>query len=98
MTPPAEMVHWLFATGILLLGAGQARRGDRRRRRSGAAGRGASTSGRASSSGSASLMWPVMTFYTNSAIHMLAHSAWAQSLMLMGAAELGLARGKLHSR
>jgi hypothetical protein len=44
------------------------------------------------------LMWPVMTFYTNSAIHMLAHSAWAQSLMLMGAAELGLARGKLHSR
>jgi hypothetical protein len=43
-------------------------------------------------------MWPVMTFYTNSAIHMLAHSAWAQALMLMGAAELGLARGKLHSR
>jgi hypothetical protein len=42
-------------------------------------------------------MWPVMTFYTNSAVHMLAHSAWAQSLMLMGAAELGLARGKLHS-
>ena len=43
-------------------------------------------------------MWPVMTFYTNSAIHMLAHSAWAQALMVMGAAELGLARGKLHSR
>ena len=42
-------------------------------------------------------MWPVMTFYTNSAIHMLAHSAWAQALMVMGAAELGLARGKLHS-
>jgi hypothetical protein len=44
------------------------------------------------------LMWPVMTLYTNSAIHMLAHSAWAQGLMVMGAAELGLARGKLHSR
>jgi peptidoglycan/LPS O-acetylase OafA/YrhL len=29
---------------------------------------------------------------------MLAHSAWAQSLMVMGAAELGLARGKLTSR
>jgi hypothetical protein len=43
-------------------------------------------------------MWPVMTFYTNSAIHMLAHGAWAQALMVMGAAELGLARGKLHSR
>jgi hypothetical protein len=42
-------------------------------------------------------MWPVMTFYTNSAIHMLAHSAWAQVLMVLGAAELGLARGKLHS-
>ena len=39
-----------------------------------------------------------MTFYTNSAIHMLAHSAWAQVLMFMGAAELGLAHGKLHSR
>ena len=44
------------------------------------------------------LMWPVMTFYTNSAIHMVAHGGWAQALMLMGAAELGLARGKLHSR
>ena len=43
-------------------------------------------------------MWPVMTFYTNSAIHMVAHGSWAQALMLMGAAELGLAKGKLHSR
>jgi hypothetical protein len=42
-------------------------------------------------------MWPVMTFFTNSAIHMLAHGAWAQALMLAGGAELGLARGKLHS-
>ena len=61
-------------------------------------GRGAATSGPGSRSGSACCMWPVMTFYTNSAIHMLAHSAWAQALMLLGAAELGLARGKLHSR
>jgi hypothetical protein len=43
-------------------------------------------------------MWPVMTFFTNSAIHMVAHGVWAQGLMAMGAAELGLARGKLHSR
>jgi hypothetical protein len=43
-------------------------------------------------------MWPVMTFYTSSTIHMVAHGAWAQSMMLAGAAELGLARGKLHSR
>ena len=43
-------------------------------------------------------MWPVMTFFTNSAIHMVAHGAWAQALMAMGGAELGLVRGKLHSR
>jgi hypothetical protein len=44
------------------------------------------------------LMWPVMAFYTNSAIHMVAHGTWAQSLMAMGGAELGLAKGKLESR
>jgi hypothetical protein len=38
-----------------------------------------------------------MAFFTNSAIHMLAHGAWAQALMAAGAAELGLARGKLVS-
>ena len=43
-------------------------------------------------------MWPVMTFYTNSAIHMLAHGAWAQMLMFAGAAELALVRGKLQSQ
>ena len=43
------------------------------------------------------LMWPVMVFYTSSAIHMLAHSAWAQALMLAGGAQLGLVRGKLRS-
>jgi hypothetical protein len=42
-------------------------------------------------------MWPVMVFFTNSTIHMLAHGSWAQVLMLAGAAELGLASGKLHS-
>lgn len=43
------------------------------------------------------LMFPVMTFFTSSTIHMLAHGSWAQVMMLAGAAELGLARGKLHS-
>jgi len=43
------------------------------------------------------LMWPVMVFFTNSTIHMLAHGSWAQVMMLAGAAELGLVRGKLHS-
>jgi hypothetical protein len=43
-------------------------------------------------------MWPVMTFYTNSTIHMVAHGSWAQTLMLAGASELGLASGKLRSQ
>ena len=43
------------------------------------------------------LMWPVMTFYTNSTIHMLAHGSWAQAMMAAGAVELALVRGKLHS-
>jgi hypothetical protein len=42
-------------------------------------------------------MWPVMTFFTNSTIHMVAHGSWAQALMISGAAELALARGKLSS-
>jgi hypothetical protein len=44
------------------------------------------------------LMWPVMTFYTNSTIHMVAHGSWAQVLMLAGGAELGVAAGKLRSQ
>jgi hypothetical protein len=36
-----------------------------------------------------------MVLYTTSTLHMLAHSAWAQAMMLAGAAELGLVRGKL---
>jgi len=42
-------------------------------------------------------MWPVMVFFTNSTVHMLAHSVWAQTMMLAGAAELGLVSGKLKS-
>ena len=96
MEPPSEMVHWLFGTGVLLLGLIMLAEAIVGRRGLGAAGPGGSTSGRGSPSGSASLMWPVMTFFTNSAIHMVAHGAWAQALMVMGAAELGLAQGKLH--
>jgi hypothetical protein len=95
--PPSESVHWLFATGLLLLGlfrlaealAGAEVWRDRKWRAY-------LWPGLAFALGV--LMWPVMTLYTNSAIHMLAHSAWAQALMVMGAAELGLAHGKLHSR
>ncbi len=42
-------------------------------------------------------MWPVMVFFTSSTLHMLAHGAWAEVMMFAGAAELGLASGKLQS-
>src|SRR6478735_8058104 len=96
MQPPAEHVHWLFATGFLLLALcllARAVVGDE------------VWSRRAWRAylwpsllfGLGILMWPVMTFFTNSTIHMVAHGAWAQAMMLAGAAELGLVKGKLHS-
>jgi hypothetical protein len=96
MQPPAEHVHWMFATGFLLLAlfllaeviAGEEVWRRRTWRRylwpSFVFLMGV-------------LMWPVMTFYTSSTIHMVAHSAWAQAMMLAGAAELGLVKGKLRS-
>ena len=97
MEPPSEMVHWLFGTGFLLLGLimlAQVLVGDevwrRRRWRVYLWPSIVFTLG--------VLMWPVMAFFTNSAIHMVAHGVWAQALMIAGAAELGLAKGKLHSR
>jgi hypothetical protein len=97
VAPHSEMIHWLFATGVLVLGliafaeaivppAVWRLRPWRVYLWPGLA------------FALGVLMWPVMTFYTNSAIHMLAHGAWAQALMVMGAAELGLAKGKLHNR
>ena len=97
MEPPSEMVHWLFGMFLLLLGlimlAEVIVGPDVWRRR---AWRIYLFPGIAFGLGV--VMWPVMTFFTNSAIHMLAHSAWAQALMVAGAAELGLVHGKLHSR
>lgn len=95
--PRAEMVHWWFAGGMLMLGllgiaqlvAGPdvwALRPWRRYLWPGLL------------FAMGVLMWPVMTFYTNSTIHMIAHGSWAQVLMLAGAAELGVTAGKLHSR
>ncbi len=97
MQPPSEHVHWLFATGFLLLGLcllGEAIIGTEVWRRR--AWRAYLWPGLAFALGV--LMWPVMTFYTNSAIHMIAHGAWAQMLMIAGAAELALVRGKLQSQ
>lgn len=95
--PKAEMVHWWFATGILVLGlllvaevaVGPevwARRPWRLYLWPGLCFL------------LGVLMWPVMALYTNSMIHMVAHGSWAQVLMLTGGAELGVVRGKLHSQ
>ena len=96
MQPPSEHVHWLFATGFLLLGlcslAEVVVGTEVWRRRTW---RAYLWPGLAFALGV--LMWPVMTFYTNSAIHMLAHGAWAEVMMGAGAVELALVRGKLRS-
>jgi hypothetical protein len=95
--PHAEQVHWLFAFGFVLLGLcllAEAIVGPEVWRRR--AWRAYLWPGLVFGMGV--LLWPVMVFFTNSAIHMVAHGAWAQSMMLAGGAELGLARGKLSSR
>jgi hypothetical protein len=94
--PPAEHVHWLFATGFLLLGLcllAEAVVGTEIWRRR--AWRAYLWPGLAFTLGV--FMWPVMTFFTNSTLHMLAHGAWAEVLMAAGAVELALVRGKIHS-
>ena len=97
VVPPAEHVHWMFAAGVLLVGLcllGEALVGDdvwnRRAWRRYLWPALLFTLGL--------FMWPVMTFYTSSTIHMVAHGSGAQGMMLAGAAHLGLASGKLHSR
>jgi hypothetical protein len=95
--PKAEMVHWWFATGFLVLAlallaeavVGREVWGRRRWRLY-------IWPGTCFFLGLC--MWPVMAFYTNSMIHMVAHGSWAQVLMICGAAELGVVRGKLHSQ
>ena len=97
MTPRAEIVHWLFATGFLLLGlillaeaiVGPEVWRKRRWRRylwpSIAFTVGVS-------------LWAVVVLYTNDTLHMIAHASWAQTAMLAGGTQLALARGKLQSR
>ena len=96
MQPPAEHVHWMFATGFLILGLcllAEAVVGTdvwvQRRWRA------YLWPGTLFLMGV--LMWPVMTFFTNSTIHMIAHGMWAQVLMLAGGTELALVRGKISS-
>lgn len=95
MQPPAEHVHWLFGTGFLILALlllAEAIVGTEVWRRR--AWRAYLFPGTLFLMGV--LMWPVMTFFTSSTIHMLAHGAWAEVMMAAGAAELALVRGKLH--
>jgi hypothetical protein len=97
MQPAAEFVHWLFATGFLVLGLcllSEAIVGsDVWNQRPW---RAYLWPGTAFLMGIG--MWPVMILFTNSTLHMVAHSAWAQVLMLAGGAELALVRGRLSSR
>jgi hypothetical protein len=94
--PLPEQVHWLFATGFLLLGLcllGEAIIGtDVWRMR---AWRAYLWPGLVFALGIS--MWPVMVFFTSSTLHMLAHGVWAEVLMFAGAVELALVRGKLQS-
>jgi hypothetical protein len=91
------MVHWLFAAGILFIGmcllceaiVGREvwqMRPWRKYLWPGVA------------FGLGVCLWPVMAFFTNSAVHMYAHGSWAEVLMLAGGAELGLVHGRLKSR
>ena len=96
MQPPAEHVHWMFATGFLILSLcllAEAIVGTNVWRRR--AWRAYLWPGVAFLMGV--LMWPVMVLFTSSTIHMLAHGVWAQVMMLAGAVQLALARGKLRS-
>ena len=97
MKPSSESVHWLFATGFLLLGLlllAEAIVGPEvwRMRRW----RTYLWPSLAFAIGV--LLWPVSVFFTNSTLHMVAHSSWAETAMIAGAAQLALARGKLQSR
>lgn len=97
MTPTAEHVHWLFATGFLILGLvllAEAIVGREVWRRS--ARRAYLWPGAVFLLGV--LLWPVMVASGWSTIHMFAHGWWAQVMMLAGGAELALVRGKLQSR
>jgi hypothetical protein len=96
MQPRAEMIHWAFGAMILFVGlcllcealVGQEVWRMRRWR---------AYLWPALAFALGVLLWPVMAFFTNSAIHMYAHGSWAEVLMLAGGAELALVRGRLTS-
>ena len=87
MTPRAELVHWAFGAGFLLLGlillaeviVGAEVFAMRRWR---------AYLWPSLASALGVLLWPVAVFFTSSTLHMLAHSSWAEVAMLAGAVEL----------
>lgn len=97
MAPRAEIVHWAFAAGFLLLGlillaeaiVGSDVFGKRRWR---------AYLWPSLAFALGVFLWPVAAFYTSSTLHMLAHASWAEVAMLAGAIQLALVRGKLTSR
>jgi hypothetical protein len=97
MAPRAELVHWLFASGFLLLGlvllaeavVGQEIWTMRRWR---------AYLWPSLAFFLGLMLWPVSVFFTNSTLHMLAHASWAEVAMLAGATQLALVRGKIHSQ
>jgi hypothetical protein len=96
MQPRAEIVHWFFGAGILFVGLCllcEAIVGTEVWRLR--PWRAYLWPGLAFALGV--LLWPVMAFFTNSAIHMYAHGTWAEVLMLAGGSELALVRGRLKS-
>jgi hypothetical protein len=97
MRPLAEHVHWMFATGFLVLALclfAEAVVGidvwGRRRWRAYLWPSALFLMGL--------FMWPVMILFTNSTLHMIAHAAWAEVLLLAGGAEIALVAGRLQSR
>ena len=84
MQPRAEMIHWAFGAMILFVGlcllcealVGQDVWRMRRWR---------AYLWPTLAFSLGVLLWPVMAFFTNSAIHMYAHGSWAEVLMLAGA-------------
>lgn len=96
MQPPPEHVHWLFASAFLLLALlmlAEAIVGRAVWRRRPWRAYVLPTTVFVTGLG----LWPVTVFFTSSTISVLAHSVWAQTMTLAGAAELGLAHGRLRS-
>ncbi len=96
MAPRAEIAHWLFAGGFLFFGLvllAEAVVGPEVFRR---------RAWRAH-------LWPVLALVaglglwliavlsTFSTLHLIAHSLWAQMVMIAGGVQLAIVRGKLHS-